>query len=98
MKPSTLSLDFMKDLLEVTVAVLDCGTGRAYPSGHVDLIAALSAGTVIVEAGRNSATSHGCHLLIQHGDAFLVTCGADVIETLTGGEWGARSLPCAGCR
>ena len=73
------------------------------------VIAALSAGTVVVEAGRNggamhaarkatglgrmlmavpgpvtSASSDGCHLLIQHGDAVLATSGADVIETLTG--------------
>jgi DNA processing protein len=75
------------------------------------VIAALSVGTVVVEAGRSSGSMHaardaaelgrplmavpgpvtssasgGCHLLIQRGDAVLVTCGADVIETLTGRE------------
>jgi DNA processing protein len=73
------------------------------------IVAALSAGTVVVEAacrsgsmntGRDaaelgrplmavpgpvtSAASGGCHLLIRNGDAVLVTCGSDVIETLTG--------------
>jgi DNA processing protein len=31
-----------------------------------------------------SPASDGCHQLIRHGDAILVACGADVIETLTG--------------
>lgn len=72
------------------------------------ITAALSAGTVVVEAGRMSGSMHaariarelgrplmavpgpvtsagsgGCHLLIQHGDAVLVSCGAEVIEALS---------------
>jgi DNA processing protein len=91
------------------------------PPGHVvsrtrlldrnRIIAALSAGTVVVEAGHSSGSMHaardaaelgrplmavpgpvtsaasgGCHLLIRRGEAVLVTCGADVIEALTGRE------------
>jgi DNA processing protein len=82
---------------------------RARLLGRNRITAALSAGTVVVEAGLRSgsmhaargatelgrllmavpgpvtsATSSGCHLLIRQGGAVLVTCGADVIETLVG--------------
>ena len=71
--------------------------------------AALSAGTVVIEASQmsgsmnaarraaelgrplmavpgpvTSAGSGGCHLLIRRGEAVLITCGADVIETVIG--------------
>jgi DNA processing protein len=73
------------------------------------IVAALSAGTVVIEASRMSGSMHtardaaelrrplmavpgpvtsaasgGCHQLIRRGDATLVQCGAEVIETLAG--------------
>ena len=61
--------------------------GRSSGSMHAARDAAeLGRPLMAVPGPVTSTMSGGRHQLIRHGDAVLVTCGADVIETLTGRE------------